>query len=524
MVANVTTISVTLTTGQGAHRDIELLIHVPTKAAGTSTTLSTIFYSHGATTDISDMANHLNAQLLAERGYIVIQPQHLDEGAVDVTSPYHRTKALSTIERIADFGDLTSNVADLMAMLNAAMGTGGPTYIADLTTPTIAGHSQGAFTAGLLVGMETARPEFAGITANPFFKAAILISPQGVPTTAMSGEGAAYTPYGQSRAAATAFYNRDANDSDGDYWTGLFVETDANGDIVDTSWDNITVPVLTLTGTDDSGDAGQTYIHRKHSFEFSQGDGKHAGVIFNADHIEMGGGILLGGLLQPTYVQYAVRDMSVDFLKAYVQNDATALAALNNAEQYSTDHPDIREVFQRAGPAESGTGYLKGTSAANTMEGSSTADRIFGEAGNDTLKGNRGNDYIHGGTGLDTIDGGKGNDTIIGGDNVDTMTGGKGDDVFAFLLASDTGILSTTRDKILDFDDSGNDFIDLSALAGTYTYMGTGAFTAANQVRVTTSGSHVLVHVNTDADVAAEMVIELSNTTLSQVDATDFIL
>lgn len=62
-----------------------------------------------------------------------------------------------------------------------------------------------------------------------------------------------------------------------------------------------------------------------------------------------------------------------------------------------------------------------------------------------------------GGAGDDHIDGGKGDDYIDGGKGDDVLIGGHGADVFAF--GKKSGF-----DKILDFDVSEGDKLDLSAL------------------------------------------------------------
>ena len=79
---------------------------------------------------------------------------------------------------------------------------------------------------------------------------------------------------------------------------------------------------------------------------------------------------------------------------------------------------------------------------------------------------------------------------------------------------------------ILDFDDSGNDRIDLSALFGpAMTYRHNLAFTAAGQVRINdVAGADVIVEVNTGGTLAADMQIRLTNTTLASMTASDFLL
>ena len=81
-------------------------------------------------------------------------------------------------------------------------------------------------------------------------------------------------------------------------------------------------------------------------------------------------------------------------------------------------------------------------------------------------------------------------------------------------------------DVILDFDDFGEDRIDVSALFGpTMTYRHNLAFTAAGQVRVNDiAGADLLVEVNTGGTLAADLAIRLTATTLASMAATDFVL
>lgn len=494
------------------------------------TNLPVIFYSHGATVDIESTGADRTPQMLADQGYIVIAPQHLDEGAVLFTQQFHRFRPESTIQRVEDFEDLGSDavVNALVSILNTMNGTN---YSANLEAPvTISGHSQGAFTAQLLIGVDSARPAFDAITANPYFEAAILFSPQGVPTTPQNDPGTLtnenFTPFGASVSAIRNFYNADnqSNDNDGEYWTGLYAQTNAAGEVVQSSWDNVTVPVLTITGTEDAGDAGQTYLNRENSFEFSTQSGRHHVVIAGADHNELGGFIVASA-----DVHAAMAQVFGDFLDAYVGTDSAAGAAararLNDVHTYIDSNPLFVEVFEASGAANgglpNGAGVVRGTSLGETLTGAGTDDFILAGGGADTVQGGRGDDTIDAGSGNDALFGGSGADILIGGVGRDEMTGGAGDDVFVFAGVGDTGTSSSTRDRILDFDDNGNDLIDLSAF-GDLSFVGSSGFSGPNQVRVIQSGSHVLIQISTDSDFTPEAVIELTNTTLSQVGADDF--
>ena len=103
----------------------------------------------------------------------------------------------------------------------------------------------------------------------------------------------------------------------------------------------------------------------------------------------------------------------------------------------------------------------------DTITGNSVANVLTGNAGNDVLKGMDGNDTLNGGLGKDKIEGGIGNDNVRGGDGIDLVNLGAGNDVFvaefgATKTATKTGTWSW--DVISDFDQNGDDLIDLTGL------------------------------------------------------------
>jgi RTX calcium-binding nonapeptide repeat (4 copies) len=124
----------------------------------------------------------------------------------------------------------------------------------------------------------------------------------------------------------------------------------------------------------------------------------------------------------------------------------------------------------------------------------------------------------------DYLDGGAGNDSLFGGAGGDTLTGGGGNDSFVYTTASDS--TAAHRDTIKDFDDVGNDRIELfSVYSGVLTWRGVGAFTGIHQVRIhDIAGPDVLVEVNLSGTLAPEMVIRLAATTAGSMTSSDFIL
>ncbi|CAN5451538.1 hypothetical protein BH10PSE7_BH10PSE7_08110 [soil metagenome] len=138
--------------------------------------------------------------------------------------------------------------------------------------------------------------------------------------------------------------------------------------------------------------------------------------------------------------------------------------------------------------------------------------------------GNAKANTITGNNGANTLNGAAGNDILIGGLGIDILTGGAGNDRFAF-SAKAHSLVGAKADVITDFDDNGNDRIDLSDLLGpTLTWRDSQAFNGVGQVRAVTSGDDVLVSVNSGGSLAADMSIRLTGTTIDSMSAADFIL
>lgn len=126
------------------------------------------------------------------------------------------------------------------------------------------------------------------------------------------------------------------------------------------------------------------------------------------------------------------------------------------------------------------TTIQRGTSAADTLTGSTSTDFIYGEGGNDSITDNTGVNYLDGGAGNDTI---KGRGTFVGGLGNDTLnaqqTGAA--DTFQFQLGDGQDAVyctdsAKTQDKIvfgnkvtpamISYQKDANDLIILVGLHG----------------------------------------------------------
>jgi len=168
-----------------------------------------------------------------------------------------------------------------------------------------------------------------------------------------------------------------------------------------------------------------------------------------------------------------------------------------------------------------GNDALIGGIGADVLLGEAGDDTLFGDAGNDDLRGGSGNDIINGGDGDDTLRGEAGNDILNGGNGVDRMFGGDGDDMLSGRAGDDrlfggdgddTFVFNAGEgfDRIADFDDFGDDDIDLSSF---------GFSSYADIVAVMTQvGDHVQI------DLGNGNIIQLDNTDIDDMGADDFLI
>ena len=176
-----------------------------------------------------------------------------------------------------------------------------------------------------------------------------------------------------------------------------------------------------------------------------------------------------------------------------------------------------------------GTNNVLGSGTAGNLDNINNIQNIISGAGNDSILG----DNL-----VNTINGGGGNDSINGSGGADRLTGGTGADTFVYTATGNSGV-GAGRDVIADFV-SGIDKLDFSAIdANTatalpaneaFTFMGTGAFTAAAQVRyqlidTDANGSldSTLVRGNVNAGLGADFEVLLQGVTTA-ILATDIIL
>jgi dienelactone hydrolase len=322
-----------------------------------------IFYSHGHFGRTTG-AGAINATALANQGYIVIQPTHLDSisNPQALRDSFPLDNPASTLHRVADIQFAFDKLPALMALA--------PGYSANITTPVIAGHSHGGHITGLLTGVTTTDPAYCTVqpgntyglesVVDTRFKASILLSP---PVLATTG---AFGPQYDSH-----------------------------------SWDHASVPSLHLIGENDTTSIHPDPLARREGFDLTPFEDRHAFVLRGVDHFEMGGYTADVGIVT------AIVSLADRFLDHYVKGEADRLS---NLASVVADVPLVIEAFAKND--HRAIGLLVGSGADETLTGLSTSDLIEGNAGADALIGGFGNDTLAGGAGNDTLTGGSGFDVF----------------------------------------------------------------------------------------------------------------
>lgn len=211
----------------------------------------------------------------------------------------------------------------------------------------------------------------------------------------------------------------------------------------------------------------------------------------------------------------------IDTLRGLAGNDIyvvdnAADVVLEVAGQGTADR--VRTSASYALSAAANIEFLETASAA-----ARTAINLTANAFANTITGNAGANILTGLAGNDALLGLGGADKLLGGAGKDTQTGGTGADLFVFRTATDS-VTGANRDVIKDFSTSGTtERIDLSAFAGTFSFVGAGGFASAGkEVGFSFVGANTLVKIDLDGDAASEMEILLIGHKV--LTATDFAL
>jgi len=215
-----------------------------------------------------------------------------------------------------------------------------------------------------------------------------------------------------------------------------------------------------------------------------------------------------------------------------------------------------------------GVDTLKGLGGADILDGGTSADIMFGGEGYDIYIVDDAGDVVteHAGEGFDMVQtsvsyalnagsevevlyadqtttaainlvgnefdnfltGNDGVNILAGGLGLDTLRGKGGGDVFLWSSVAESN--PSQPDVVTDFNRAEGDVLHFTTMdaddtvAGdqNFTFIGTAAFTAPGQINWFTNGTDTFIQLNTNADLAADSVIQVSG--VQTVDASWFSL
>lgn len=126
---------------------------------------------------------------------------------------------------------------------------------------------------------------------------------------------------------------------------------------------------------------------------------------------------------------------------------------------------------------------------------------------NQTKVGLDGKDHLIGDNTKDLLIGLGGNDKLIGADGADVLIGGAGKDSYVYTEISDSSVGKSGRDSIFGF--SKNDIINLRALDGELSFIGSKPFSGASRDVRFKKG---ILELDQDGDTSADFAIALPGT------------
>jgi len=205
-------------------------------------------------------------------------------------------------------------------------------------------------------------------------------------------------------------------------------------------------------------------------------------IIADPPNIKLVTGPLPNPGSDPNFFDLTPNDDAVQLANGILPNTPGGLRALAG-----------NDFVRGSGAAErmngnSGIDTLMGGCGNDTIRGGQDFDILYGECGSDILSGDLGDDYAYGGTENDFIRGGKGNDalvgesgndTLIGDVGIDRLWGSEGADLFVFRreVGATSGEIGSTQpppasnfndepvpaDFILDYNPAEGDVIGLAS-------------------------------------------------------------
>jgi Ca2+-binding RTX toxin-like protein len=115
------------------------------------------------------------------------------------------------------------------------------------------------------------------------------------------------------------------------------------------------------------------------------------------------------------------------------------------------------------------------------------------------------------------LTGNDGVNVLAGGLGLDTLRGNGGGDVFLWSSVAESGL--SDFDVVMDYSSAQGDLLHFTTMdaddtvAGdqSFTFIGAAAFTAPGQINWFSNGTDTFIQLNTNADLAADGIIQLSS-------------
>jgi len=279
-------------------KDLNIKVRYPQGAKGP---LPVVIFSHGLGGSGEGFAE-LTAHW-ASRGYVVILPTHSDSLALRkkagqetpdlLAGPAALKSLLQPMDRLADVRFILDSFPAIEQRIDApgqVAATRPVARLLDRDRIAMAGHSAGAFTTEMALGVKLTNPLTGRqlTFAEPRIKAGILVSGQGTATKTLAKD----------------------------------------------AWSDIALPMFVITGSLDTEPiTDETPESRQEPFKFAKPGDKYLLFIDGATHGSYGGKVMSGVLLEkPTtdvkVITDAVSAGTTAFLDAYLKSDAPAKACL----------------------------------------------------------------------------------------------------------------------------------------------------------------------------------------------------
>jgi Ca2+-binding RTX toxin-like protein len=245
-----------------------------------------------------------------------------------------------------------------------------------------------------------------------------------------------------------------------------------------------------------------------------------------------------------------LQDNRGDIIRGLAGNDQVSAGPRGDTIKGGAGFDDLRgnggkDLVDGGSDADSldggnGNDVVKGGAGEDLLFGSAGNDKVYGGAGNDTgpaavvgLFGGTGNDLVDGGTGNDSLYGQEGDDRLIGGVGQDNLLGDAGQDRFVFKTKHDSGKTLLSADAIQDFqsiadqaDPLERDRIDLRGVERQIDHdlKFKGAGTDPGKFKIVFDAATEQVLIDTNGKAGVDMVIDLSQGTVTALTKGDFIL